>query len=106
MLMVRLPSGGFGLSKRESSPGRFRPASLLIDSPAVLPYHSLDPPPRVLSIRAAFHTGMPPRREIPEMLWRAASLGWTGWGLTAGLARTGGCCLGCGRHSSIARYFS
>jgi hypothetical protein len=63
LLLVELPSGGFGRNKREASPGCFCPA-FLVDAFGI----DDEAQPRTLSIRAAFHTGMPPRREMPEIL--------------------------------------
>src|SRR5579863_36052 len=52
MLLVKLPSGGFGLIKRESSPGRFCPAN-------ALDFQSSLSEVRVRSIWPASHTGGP-----------------------------------------------
>ena len=86
LLLVKLPSGGFGLSKRESSPGRFGPA-FLIDAFAADQF-------RTRSVSAAFQTGMPPRAEIPEMLLREASLGLTGGRFDCRWLCLTGCCFG------------
>ena len=50
MLPVKLSSGGFGLNKRESSPGRFCPAF-------VLGFQSGCPAVRVRASRSAVHKG-------------------------------------------------
>lgn len=68
LLLVKLPSRGFGLTKRESSPGAFSPAFLM-------DFHSAGVAARVLSILPAAHTGIPGWRRRWFMAARAAGDG-------------------------------
>jgi hypothetical protein len=68
MLPVKLPSGGFGLSKRESSPGGFCPAF-------VLGFQSSLSEVRVRSICPASHTGGPDLRNRLSIVDRMAGDG-------------------------------
>ena len=68
MLPVKLPSGGFGLNKRESPPGRFCLAY-------VLGFHSSLSEVRVRSIWPANHTGGPDLRSRLSIADRMAGDG-------------------------------
>ncbi len=65
MLPVKLPSGGFGLSKREGSPGRFCPAH-------ALGFQSSLSDVRVRSMRPAIHNGGPGLRNRLSIAERMA----------------------------------
>ena len=68
LLLVKLPSGGFGLTKRESSPGVLCPAiPMRLQSPGSAA--------RALSIWPAAHTGMPGLRNRWLMTARMAGEG-------------------------------
>ena len=92
LLLVKLPSGGFGLNKRESSPGRFCPALLIA-------FQSCGLEAWLLSILPAAHTGIPGLRRRLSMTARMAG---DGPGRLAFRAGFGGVTLaGAARRSTV-----
>jgi len=93
MLLVKLPSGGFGLSKRESSPGRFCPAY-------ILGFQSSLSEVRVRSARSAVHRGGPGRwsKRLRDSRMACEGPGCLPADVRTALADT----AGCGRRSILA----